>query len=252
MIGAVAFLYIILTKCNVTNSLQCDVWVLQTLKDAGADDKAVNGKGVNALMLSCHHNQAAVLELLLNSSSSSCEVSALAAGSCRDLQGRTCLMHAAAGGAADVVQLLLRHKEAWGIDVDAIDAEGLNAVFYAVKGGSSKVLQLLHEAGMPLIGLSRSRASRYVPYGKQQQPQQQQHPAQQQQHQEQKGQQQQQLQKEVGFTVQPQSCGGDSKGSRDAACNGKKPEGDGLLWLACEEGSLDVVKWLLQQGIGES
>jgi len=148
-------------------------------------------------------------------------------------------MHAAAGGAAEVVQLLLQHKEAWGVDVDAVDAEGLSAVFYAVKGGSSKVLQLLHEAGIPLIGLSRSRASSYVPYGKQKHPQQQ-HPA------------QQQLQKEVGFAVQPQSCGRDRNGSSNPACNGKNPEGEGLLWLACEEGSLDVLKWLLQQGIGVS
>jgi hypothetical protein len=58
---------------------------------------------------------------------------------------------AAAGAAArDVVALLLQHSQQWGVQLADADAAGDGAVVYAARGGDAEVLQMLAAAGLPL------------------------------------------------------------------------------------------------------
>jgi ankyrin repeat protein len=116
--------------------------VLQTLAGAGSDVAAVDTKGRNALMLAAKHNQPAAVEQLVGLHKLSC--------SSKDTSGATCLMHAAAGGAVQVVQLLLQQAAAWKVDILAADSEGSTAAAHAVKGGSVAVLETLLAWGVPL------------------------------------------------------------------------------------------------------
>ncbi|KAF5828167.1 hypothetical protein DUNSADRAFT_18107 [Dunaliella salina] len=74
--------------------------VLQVLLSAGADARACDREGRNALMLACKRNKVEAVQLLLGPSVGLSPEQ-------RDLDGRTPLMHAAAGAALQVVQTLL-------------------------------------------------------------------------------------------------------------------------------------------------
>ena len=60
-----------------------------------------------------------------------------------DLQGRTCLHHAAARGSPAVVLRLLR----CGLDPNLADGDGWTPLFWAARAGSVKILAILIDAG---------------------------------------------------------------------------------------------------------
>jgi ankyrin repeat protein len=188
-----------------------------------------------ALLLAAKHNSAAVVQHLATQCGCSCSQA--------DSSGTSPLMAAAAAAARDVVALLLQHRQQWGVQLAAKDAAGNGAVVYAARGGDAEVLQMLAAAGLPLSadwpGLTAARAGMQ--------------------------------QNAACLAYQP--CAADlasSATSTQPASMINHPArdsclptaasvlagmcldgGDALMHVAAGAGSVGVVTWLLQQGIGE-
>uniref|UniRef100_A0A383WGM4 Uncharacterized protein n=1 Tax=Tetradesmus obliquus TaxID=3088 RepID=A0A383WGM4_TETOB len=207
---------------------------LQALCAAGADPAAASARGVTALLLAAKHNRAAVVQHLATQCGCSCSQA--------DSSGTSPLMAAAAGAAREVVALLLQHSQQWGVQLAAVDAAGDGAVVYAARGGDAEVLQMLAAAGLPLTaqwpcwGAANASKQQNAPT-----------PACQ--------------PTAAGLAhaapaVQPTPLmpGAAQRGCCPAPCGVLAglclDGGDALMYVAAAAGSVGVVAWLLQQGIG--
>jgi ankyrin repeat protein len=219
-------------SCSATPRVQLPVEAVfhccsQALCTAGADPAAASAKGVTALLLAAKHNRAAVVQHMVTQCSCSCSQA--------DSNGTTPLMAAAGAAARDVVVLLLQHVEQWGVQLAAEDAAGDGAVAYAARGGDAEVLQMLAAAGLSLT----AQWPRHL-----------------------------QSSTARGCTQQGAACSADLAGAAAAA---SQPPGcmkppacsssvlnsvcldgsDALMNIAAGAGSVGVVAWLLQQGVGK-
>ena len=65
-----------------------------------------------------------------------------------DNRGRTNLMQAARAGNIPITKYLLDHTATLGLDINAMDQHGENALFYAARSGSLEVVRALLQAGL--------------------------------------------------------------------------------------------------------
>ncbi|KXZ50258.1 hypothetical protein GPECTOR_17g896 [Gonium pectorale] len=113
---------------------------LAALAAAGADVRALDREGKDCLMLAAANDHPGVMTYLLQSHDAS--------PARQDGAGRTALMHAAAAGAVQAVQLLLSLDPQ--PDLTVADAAGRGPLHHACLGGAAEVLELLSSRGMSL------------------------------------------------------------------------------------------------------
>ncbi len=62
-----------------------------------------------------------------------------------DNQGRTILMHAARAGHIHILELITKHADEWSVNLNALDCNGENVLFYATRGRSVEIISMLLE-----------------------------------------------------------------------------------------------------------
>ncbi|XP_013419247.1 serine/threonine-protein phosphatase 6 regulatory ankyrin repeat subunit B [Lingula anatina] len=99
----------------------------------GLDINKKDDNGQNALYYASSAGYVEILEsLLLNG-----------VGVTDDINGKSLLMVAAEKGHVNVLEYLLNHSQELGLKVNATDAKGENALFYALKSGCTSCIKLL-------------------------------------------------------------------------------------------------------------
>eukprot|EP00879_Flechtneria_rotunda_P025370 GHRR01026956.1.p1 GENE.GHRR01026956.1~~GHRR01026956.1.p1 ORF type:complete len:406 (+),score=133.15 GHRR01026956.1:152-1369(+) len=194
---------------------------LQQLCAVGAETAAVNKHGQSALWLACKHNKPTVVQHLIQQCNCDCNQA--------DSTGTTPLMRAAAAAAKDVVILLLQNSKAWGLQLGAVDQQGQTAIAYAARGDDPKLLSTLNAAGLPLtahwpVEVEGEQQARKVRA------------------------QQQAVPAAAAAAAMAAAVSKQESTSIDSLC---LDGGDALMYTAAGAGSIGVVQWLLQHGIGE-
>lgn len=115
------------------------VQVCAQLLDAGADWKATDSQGYNALHVAAQNGQDMVIRLLLTRPDADANT--------RDSAGRTPLLWASYRGHVEVVGMLLKVQ---GIELDAVDEDGRGPLHWAVIKGHGVVAARLLKAGASL------------------------------------------------------------------------------------------------------
>eukprot|EP00798_Chlamydomonas_sp_ICE-L_P002495 gene2495-5448_t len=119
---------------------------LAVLLSQGAPLVAATHEGVDMLMLACRHDRLEVVKYLMGEQNMD--------PMRRDSLGRTSLIHAAAGGAFQVVQLLLEKlcdQQQPPLDlIEHKDNRGNSLLYHACLGGSLPTIQALLARGVPI------------------------------------------------------------------------------------------------------
>lgn len=107
---------------------------MQALVAGGAQLNVLDRDGASVLMLAARHDRVAVMEHLVQHSKLSIRE--------KDFLGRTVLMHAASGGAALAVGVVLNWMAEVKMNPNEVDSKGYTALEHACTGGNLDVMQV--------------------------------------------------------------------------------------------------------------